>query len=76
MEAMRGYLLRDVQWEKTLGSTDAGLSFLEVKTEADRNMLARFARRRYQQDQAGGTQIDVQAAKKMASYQASSSQMT
>jgi hypothetical protein len=31
MEAMRGYLLRDVQREKTLGSTDAGLSFLVVK---------------------------------------------
>jgi hypothetical protein len=31
MEAMRGYLLRDAQREKTLESTDAGLSFLEVK---------------------------------------------
>ena len=45
MEAMRGYLLRDVQREKTLGSTDAGLSFLEVTTEEHRQAAAALPER-------------------------------
>jgi hypothetical protein len=45
MEAMRGYLLRDVRREKTLGSTDAGLSFLEATTEEHRQAAAALPER-------------------------------
>ncbi len=40
MEATRGYLLRDTQREKTLGSTDAGLSSPDVQTEEHRRAAA------------------------------------
>jgi hypothetical protein len=40
MEVTRGYLLRDAQREKTLGSTGAGLSSPDVQTEEHRRTAA------------------------------------